>query len=51
MTKPSDEEIIEFMKEYGHVYLSPTHQPKVFMYYWKLFKYLKERRTSNEPNS
>jgi hypothetical protein len=48
MTKPSDEEIKEFLEEYEDRIPNPTHYPKQFMYYWNMFKFNKQRRNQND---
>jgi hypothetical protein len=43
MNKPTDKEIQEFLDYWeGRVDLpDPTHYPKVFMYYWKMWLFHK----------
>jgi hypothetical protein len=42
-TVPSDDEIKEFLEMYKSVLPNPQNYPKTFEYYWKIFKYCKER--------
>ena len=42
-TVPNDEEIREFLREYGHILPDPRNYPESLKYYWKIFQYHKEK--------